>query len=146
MARRAVRIQFEGSDGERYTIKLEGKVSRDKVQRVMDMYDLLSQDKNSEQVDEGTLYGKTRNIVLDQFSFKRFTSDQLLVAFQQRYSQSMKLAEISTYLSRLNEQGVVTRTKRGRKWLYSVPSSISPINPSNTSRHVRPEFSQIIDR
>jgi hypothetical protein len=146
LGRNTVRIQFEGSDGERYTIKLEGNISRDKVSRIIDMYDLLAKrNKDSNLLQDDTMYSRLRRFVADEFTFKKFTSDQLREAFEDRYNQPMKLAAVSTYLSRMSNVGEVSRVKRGRKWIYrfSIPSGVGP-EGSDLQRRI--QFNKIIER
>jgi hypothetical protein len=122
LGKQGVRVQFEGSDGEKYTIKLEGTLSKDKVMRLMDMYELLSR-KETEKIpdpEENTVFAKIQSLVRNRFTFKQFTSDQIQEAFEDNFNRPMKLAEASTYLSRMTENRILTRTKRGRKWLYSL--------------------------
>ena len=146
MGRNTVRIQFEGSDGERYTIKLEGNISRDKISRIVDMYDLLAKKNDgSDLPQDDTTYSRLRHFVADEFTFKKFTSDQLQKAFENRYNQPMKLAAISTYLSRMNSVGEVSRVKRGRKWIYRL-STASEVGPQGSDLQRRIQFSKIIER
>ena len=143
---RQVKVQFEGSDGERYTIKLEGALSRDKVMRIMDMYELLAREENSKPTPgEDTLYSKIQSLINEKFILKQFTSDQIRNTFEDTYNQPIKLAEVSTYLSRMNDQGIVARSKRGRKWLYSLVPPARIQTPQVIAKQ-RTRFSQIIDR
>jgi hypothetical protein len=143
---RQVKVQFEGSDGERYTIKLEGSLSRDKVMRIMDMYELLAREEGSKpEAVEDTLYGKIQRLVDEKFTLKQFTSDQIRNSFEDIYNQPIKLAEVSTYLSRMNDQGIVNRRRRGRKWLYSLTPPTRVGTPQIIPRP-RTRFNQIIDR
>jgi hypothetical protein len=130
LAKRAVKIEFEGSDGERYTIKLEGVLSKDKVMRVMDMYELLATEEKAENMPlANTMYGKVQTLILDKFTFKRFTSDELRNAFEDTYDHPIKLAAVSTYLARMSDQGTVIRSKHGRKWLYMAAQPMSESRP-----------------
>jgi hypothetical protein len=143
---RQVKVQFEGSDGERYTIKLEGSLSRDKVMRIMDMYELLAREDGSKpEPVEDTLYGKIQRLVDEKFTLKQFTSDQIRDTFEDTFNQPIKLAEVSTYLSRMNDQGIVSRRRRGRKWLYSLTPPARVETPQVMPRPMT-RFSQIIDR
>jgi len=146
LGRNTVRIQFEGSDGERYTIKLEGNISKDKVSRIIDMYDLLAKrNESSDLLQDDTTYSQLRRFVAEEFTFKKFTSDQLQEAFENRYHHPMKLAAVSTYLSRMNNVGEVSRVKRGRKWIYRLPTP-SEVESQGSDLQRRIQFSKIIDR
>jgi hypothetical protein len=145
LGRRTVKVQFEGCDGERYTIKLEGNLSKDKVLRLMDMYELLAQEKGGETIPDDTIHNRVRNIISDRFLFKRFTSDQVRDAFEEKYDRPIKLAEISTYLSRMNNQGEISRSKRGRKWLYTIATA-TEVQENRLHLQRRTPFSDIIER
>jgi hypothetical protein len=114
--------------------------------RIMDMYELLAREEDSKpDPDENTLYGRVQNFVNEKFTLKQFTSDQIRNVFEDTYNQPIKLAEVSTYLSRMNDQGILDRRKRGRKWLYSL---VPPerIQAPQAVPHQRTRFNQIIDR
>jgi hypothetical protein len=128
LAKRAVKIEFEGSTGGRYTIKLEGSLSKDKVMRIMDIYELLAREDspNVGQAEE-TKIGRIQTLIQAQFVFRQFTSDEVRNSYEDTYNQPIQLAEVSTYLSRINDQGNVSRLRRGKKWIYSL--STSPEQP-----------------
>lgn len=114
--------------------------------RIMDMYELLAREENFKpELSDDTLFGRIHNLVNEKFILKRFTSDQVRDAFEDTYNQPIKLAEVSTYLSRMNDQGIVVRTKHGRKWLYSLVSLARVQTPDALPRRGT-RFSQIIDR
>jgi hypothetical protein len=145
LGRHGIRVQFEGSDGERYTIKVEGRLSRDKVLHLMDMYELLGQEKAIEVIPADTKYGRIKALVAEEFILKQFTSDQIRDAFESKYSQPIKLAEVSTYLSRMNNQGDVMRQRRGRKWLYTLTSP-NQVETSKSDLQKSAQFNKIIER
>jgi len=127
LLKRAVRIEFEGDDGEKYTIKLEGRLSKDKVMRIMDMYELLSgNDQPRQEPEEDTCYGRIKHLVANRFTLRRFTSDQLRETYEDVYNEPVKIATISTYLTRMVEQGSLSRSRRGRKWTYSHITTSTP--------------------
>ena len=114
--------------------------------RIMDMYELLAREDNAKpEPVEDTLYSRVQSLVNEKFTLKQFTSDQIQNAFEDTYNQPIKLAEVSTYLSRMNDQGTLVRRKHGRKWLYSM---IAPekIQAQQMMSRQRTRFNQIIDR
>lgn len=109
----------------------------------MDMYELLAQDDKERTTDEESVFGRIRILIDEQFTFKKFTSDQVRDAFQDRYNQPIKLAEISTYLARMTDLQEVNRVRRGRKWLYTLPSLTAA---SQAIDDRRAQFRRIIER
>jgi hypothetical protein len=111
----------------------------------MDVYELLAQEDNASVTDENSVFGRIKALVTEEFASVRFNSDQVRRAFEDRYDRAIELAEISTYLSRMNEQGKVDRVKRGRGWLYTVPGPVqTPTSHFMTDQKAR--FKEIIER
>jgi len=111
----------------------------------MDMYELLGQEKAIEVIPADTKYGRIKALVAEEFILKQFTSDQIRDAFESKYSQPIKLAEVSTYLSRMNNQGDVMRQRRGRKWLYTLTSP-NQVETSKSDLQKSAQFNKIIER
>jgi hypothetical protein len=133
LPRRAVKIEFEGKDGERYTIKLEGKISKEKVLKMMDMYELLThQNDEADDIDLASAFGKVQSLIKNDFALRQFSSDEVQELFEDRFQQPISLAAVGVYLLRLVDQGVLRRSKKGRKWFYKLQVEGPPI-PMNTA-------------
>lgn len=121
LARRRVKLEFDDGEGGKYTITLEGSISRDKVLKLMDMVELLGGGGEAEPQapSEDTLLGRIYRLVERRFPLGSFTSTDLLEAYEDEYGRPVKLSTVSTYLQRLCERGVLRRERSASgSWSY----------------------------
>ena len=63
---------------------------------------------------------KIWNIINKFFPVGKFTSSEILEKYEDEYNEPIKLAAISTYLSRFASKGRIERTRSGREWSYQT--------------------------
>jgi hypothetical protein len=119
--RRRVKIELQDEDGTKYTLSLEGALSRDKVMKVMDVMELMNVPiehgyKNAP--DQGTFFGKVLSLIETTFPGGQFSSSDVAEQFEELYGQPIRLSTISTYLSRLVEKDYLRRERFGNSWVY----------------------------
>ena len=116
-----IKIQVEDDEGTRYTLALEGRVSRDKILKAVDMLDVMNVplDQGPERpISDGTFYGKVMSLIEAGFSTAEFSSSDVAREFDERYGQPAHLSTVSTYLARLVEKGYLRRERFGNSWVY----------------------------
>lgn len=131
-----VKVEFYDKEGIRHTMAIEGHVTREKVEKVLDYIELMGG-------VEGTLPGsrivqraaqncfeKTLSLVLSHFQGKAFLSKEVQQMYKSTYSEDVPLSTISTYLSRLVERGVLARTGSSFEWRYNV-RSVGSVNSNS---------------
>ena len=111
---------MEDSDGARYDIKLEGKVTRDNVLKIFEMLDLMNIEEEQEVSNIDSVGAKIWHIVDKFFPMGKFTSTNILEKYEDEYNEPLKLSLISKYLSRFSTKGRVNRTRTGREWTYQT--------------------------
>jgi hypothetical protein len=119
--RKRVKIELEDEDGTKYTLALEGKVSREKLMKAVDMLEVMDipfEQHQPKPPDQGTFFGKVMILLETSFSAGDFSSADVAREFEEKYNQSVKLSTISTYLSRLAEKQYIHREKFGNSWVY----------------------------
>lgn len=118
--RKRIRIEVEDEEGTRYTLALEGKVSRDKVMKAVDMLEMMDVpiDHAYRPPDQGTFFGKVTSLLETDFAAGDFSSSDVARAFEEKYNQPVKLSTISTYLTRLLEKEQIKRERFGNSWVY----------------------------
>jgi len=118
--RKRIRIEVEDEEGTRYTLALEGRVSRDKLMKAVDMLEMMDIpiDHTYKQPDEGTFFGKVMLLLQTDFAAGDFSSSDVARTFEEKYNQPVKLSTISTYLTRLAEKEQIKREKFGNSWVY----------------------------
>jgi len=118
--RRRIRIEVEDGEGTKYTLALEGKVSRDKLMKAVDMLEIMDVpiDHSYKAPDQGTFFGKVMTLLETEFAAGDFSSSDVARGFEEKYNQPVKLSTISTYLARLAEKEYIKRERFGNSWVY----------------------------
>lgn len=123
MARKKIRIEMEDGEGGKYSLSLEGNVTREKILKVFELMQLLDMEQVSErELDTSSVGSKIWSLVESKFNFGDFTSSKLLEAYEDEYNEPVKLSVISTYLSRFADRGMLARNKNRKEWLYRKPA------------------------
>jgi hypothetical protein len=129
LQRKAIKLEFEDNGGAKYFFKLEGSISRDKIIRLLDMYEIISESESKKIPDsEDNSIVKRIEKIINEFSTKKFSSKNILEAYEDKYNESIKLSIISTYLRRLSDRGQLSREKRGKEWIYYHPELLKILN------------------
>ena len=118
--RKRIRIELEYDEGTKFTLALEGAVSRDKLMKAMDMLEVMDVpiERSQRAPDEGTFFGKVQTLLETTFAAGDFSSSDVAREFEDKYGQPVKLSTISTYLSRLADRQYIKRERFGNSWVY----------------------------
>ncbi len=118
--RKRIKIELEDEEGTKYTLALEGKVSRDKLMKAMDMLEVMGVplEHSYRAPDEGTFFGKMMTLLETSFAAGDFSSSDVAREFEEKYNQPVKLSTISTYLARLADKEYIRRERFGNSWVY----------------------------
>ncbi len=118
--RKRIKIEVEDEEGTRYTLALEGKVSRDKLMKAVDMLEIMDVpiDHSYRTPDQGTFFGKVMALLETEFAAGDFSSSDVARGFEEKYNQPVKLSTISTYLARLTDRQYIKRERFGNSWVY----------------------------
>lgn len=122
--RKKVKVEITDEEGTTYSLALHGRFSQDKVMRMMELLDLLGRtDHNTSGTtapDDSTVYGRTLKLIQSSYATKEFSSADIARDYEDRYSSSIPLSTISTYLSRMVDKEVLKRQKFGNSWVYRM--------------------------
>jgi hypothetical protein len=117
--RRRVKIEIEDSEGTKYSFALEGRVSKDKVLKIMDVIELIDLPvENVQRKYEGTFYSRVQEVIDTSFAGLEFSSSDVARELEEKYGMPVKLSTISTYLARLADEEYLKRERFGNSWVY----------------------------
>ena len=118
--RKRIKIELEDEEGTKYTLALEGAVSRDKLMKAVDMLEIMDvpMEHYHRTPDEGTFFGKVQTLLETTFAAGDFSSSDVAREFEEKYGQPVKLSTISTYLARLADRQYIKRERFGNSWVY----------------------------
>jgi len=120
------KIEFLDEDGSRFTISIEGNVSRDKITRILDMIDFMGSLSGEPEVEEvgRTKFERVKKIVESRFHDSWFSSRDVKFAYEDEYGESIPLSTISTYLQRMHRNGLLQRSGSQNQHIYRLSSII----------------------
>ncbi len=116
-------MQLEDGAGSKLSVSLEGKLTREKVLKLIDMVDSLG--AADEEVAEpvkmpgGNTFGKLFQLIEQKFYLGSFSSGDVLEAYEDEYAVPIRLSTVSTYLARLVERDLLSRQMGDGAWMYS---------------------------
>lgn len=160
--KKRIKIELEDAEGGKYNLSLEGNLSKDKIQKVLQLVESLNvskddidnniqipmeQSNSSQKYDLGfnsstnSIGSKIWTLIENNFAFSSFTSSNVAESYEESYGEQLQLSLISTYLSRYFEKQKLVRSKRGKEWIYKLiriqKDIISAGEPSTTSKSNR---------
>ena len=118
--RKRIKIELEDEEGTKYTLALEGRVSREKLMKAVDMLEIMDVplEHTPRAPDQGTFLGKVMTLLETTFSAGDFSSSDVAREFEEKFNQPVKLSTISTYLARLADKQYIRRERFGNSWVY----------------------------
>jgi predicted transcriptional regulator len=130
MGKEKIKIQLVDADGDKYNLSLEGW-SKTKVVKILDALEssLKSNEKDpnprnntelTEKENLASVGSKIWNVVEQKFPYNTFTSTDILEVYKDDYQESILLSVVATYLSRYSQKGKLSRTKKGKEWVYKI--------------------------
>jgi hypothetical protein len=127
-----IKIEFADDSGTKYSFNIEGN-SKENIGKLIDFANSVStkepQNVEQEQEPMDTNFARVYTLIQDRFRFGSFTSGDILEAYQEEFKSTTSLSVVSTYLSRLANRGLLTRSRHGSGWIYKLPKVQQPNAP-----------------
>lgn len=122
-----MRVEVYDETGNRYTISLEGRVTRENALRVLDMVELLGGMRgvagDETYTPQLSKFDNVRLVVEKHFPLVWFSAKDAASVYHKETKEQSSLSTISTYLARLSKRGVLVRTKNSNRVLYRLIST-----------------------
>lgn len=130
MPAKKMRVEVFDGGGNRYTITFEGNVTREKALRLLDLIELLggmpSLNPNLEETTSAhSKIDKLRSILEKHFPIVWFSSKDAQLVYEQQFKEPINLSTVSTYLSRMADRGVLTKSGTSNRRRYRTTTRIS---------------------
>ncbi|MFP3985136.1 MAG: hypothetical protein ACLFU9_04115 [Candidatus Bathyarchaeia archaeon] len=129
MPAKKLRMEVFDEEGNRYTIAIEGKITREKTLSLLDIVELLSGVHNSQestaQLTNMSKFDKAKLIIKKSFSFTWFSSRDILLAYEKEFNEAISLSTVSTYLARMENRGFLTKRGRGNNRTYRMITKLA---------------------
>lgn len=131
MGKKRFKIEFDDGLGSKYTVSLDGNVSKEKILQLMEFINTIEAGSEKEVFElpsKDTSFGKLYSLIEERFQLGFFTSSDIQEAYEDTYNEPIKISTISTYLARLAEKGILNRQRSGSTWAYRKVK-IKPTHP-----------------
>ena len=130
MPARKMRIEVFDSEGNKYTISLEGNISREKAIKILDLIELLGGIPSGNPVLANSPYKtakieKVKAIIERRFPLVWFSSREIQEAYEDEFKEPISLSTVSTYLSRLADRGFLMVSSNSRTKRYRMVTEIT---------------------
>jgi len=137
MPARKMRIEIFDSEGNKYSIAFEGRITREKALRLLDLVELLGgvnstpSEANSPRMGESSKFEKVLSIVQRNFPIAWFTSKEIQEAYEQEFKEPIGLSTVATYLARMAKKGLLIKSGGSNRLKYRV----SPVSTQVVVKH-----------
>lgn len=124
-----IKIETILSDGSKITMSFNGPVDRKKIENFLLLINSL--DSSNKPVDmtstNTSIYERVKYIVENYFSNRVFSLSDFLRTYNEIYNEFLKKSTLSTYLSRLVDEGILLREGYRGRYKYRYIGAIVKI-------------------
>jgi len=125
-----MRVEVYDSEGNRYTITLEGRITRDKAVRILDLIELLGgipmeTPPLTSSLGKLSKIDKVRLIIEKHFPLVWFSSKDIRTFYEREFKEPISASTVSTYLSRLARRGFLIVSAESNVRRYRMVTEIT---------------------
>ena len=129
MPARKMRVEIFDNDGGRYAVTFDGQITRDKALRMLEIAEWLGgmsnegqsiNDSNNTLTNTTSRFEKVQMVVHKNFSLTWFASKDIQTIYEQELREPISLSTVSTYLARMVNKGLLTRSGTGNSVKYKA--------------------------
>ena len=125
MPAKKMRVEVFDNDGNRYSVTFQGKITREKALRLLDIVELLggiprTSSELGINISEISKYDKVRYIIQENFPIIWFSSVDAQSLYEQKLNEPISLSTISTYLSRMADRGILLKKGASNRRKYKI--------------------------
>jgi len=128
-----MKIEFTDDEGTKYTLSMEGTLTKEKMNKIIEVYEFLGGEVIENEFEEDTIFSRVARLIDEQFPASTFTTSDLQAAYEDKYQQHIKLTTLSTYLNRLVDRRVLRRARVGAGYIYRKTSLNAKIHTLKSS-------------
>jgi MoxR-like ATPase len=123
MRPRRLKVEFYDPEGVRHSITIDGPVTREKVGKILDLIELMSETPQASATAlalSPRKFDKLASTIVSQLKGRNFTSGEARKAFETSFREKIPLSTVSTYLTRLADRGALERRQEKLGLVYRV--------------------------
>lgn len=130
MGRARVKLEVTLDDGSRITFIVNNS-NYEKIQSFLHFLKSMDvrEESGDERIGDNTIYDRMYELIRDEFGRGMFSLDDVYKAYFLKYGEYIKKSTLSTYLTRLVNNGYLERTGSRGKYMYRYKGPISVGTP-----------------
>ena len=110
LTKRKLKLDIDSGDGNKMSISFSGDLDRDKILQVLDIVNLLENNSTTKQsIEDLSKFDKLKLVVKRKFPIGWFSSQELMIAYEDLLDEPIPLSTVSTYLHRLSQRKFLIR-------------------------------------
>lgn len=134
MPPRKVKIEFVDGEGNKHTLAVEGRISRETINRLLDYVELMGGTQSPSAIPAPSIqprnkFERIKRLILHELSDRSFSSSELKRIYEEVYGEEIGLSTVSTYLLRLSEAGFLNRAGSPSEWRYALNTAALAARP-----------------
>jgi hypothetical protein len=115
LSTRVLKLELRDDEGNKITVSFKGRLTRHKALRLLDVVELLggvasNRPGDGDAPSDLSKFKKLQLVIKRRFPLGWFTSQEVLMAYEDILNEPMGLSTISTYLARLTDQDFLSRS------------------------------------
>ncbi len=124
--KKKIKLEFFDRSGIKHSIAIEGEVTPDKVNRLLEYAEIVG---GAQRVTQGpsdlqqTKMNKLIDVINTRLPNINFDSRDLLRVYNEVWGEDFTLGAMATYLSRLADRGTLERMGSSSHWVYRLKPS-----------------------
>ncbi len=127
--KKKIKLEFLDRGGVKHTLAIEGDLTVDKVNRLLEYAEIVAGANPGPTVPVGlqdTKMSRLLDVINTRLAGRSFDSRELWRAFRESWGEELPLGSVSTYLSRLADRGTLQRDGSPAHWIYRLKPSPMP--------------------
>ncbi|MEM3731461.1 MAG: hypothetical protein QW667_06125 [Candidatus Bathyarchaeia archaeon] len=132
MPAKRMRVEIYDNEGNKYSVSIEGEITREKAMRLLDLMELLGGMPAGTSLTNNPLignyeiskYDKVNALIRKHFPIAWFSSREVQAVYEQEFKEPIGLSTIATYLSRMADRGFLMKTGSPKNLKYKVAPSV----------------------
>lgn len=123
---RKLKIEFHDKNGHKITIMCNGSLEKERIIKLFEIFEV--KEEKSKTTSRKTIKENILDIIFQELKDVWFTSKDVGFIYYKKFNENIKTSTISTYLSRLYDEGYVERVGNRNCWQYKLISKSSTKN------------------